>query len=455
MVLRKLKMSEDQKSQIRQVLNISLGENDLNFEANCDKLPTEFTLVFSNGDEKYIRATWNSECTDGIVNKILVTIIDATAEKELERFSTEQKTELRMMQELLNVSSEKASQFFSVSHNTLLENRFIVENRELGPHELNLLFVNAHTVKGSARTMGLLGVAEHMHRLEEKYSLIRSGEAQFEKELLLEDISDALKILDEYMKVNVEKLNRVQGVDRVLLDREVLHRQLANIKTILNSSPSRDMSNLLEKSMNELNDCLFEKLPQIFEEYKEITRKIAIDLDKVEPEFEFQIENLFLDSEMKTALDNSMIHILRNIVDHGVEETEDRLRKNKNPAAKIKISAMKLEKIIQITIEDDGRGLNLTRIRQKALSAEILPAEASNDEVAESIFHAGLSTSDHVTNISGRGVGMNAVRSFMESIGGTIGVLLGAPKEENSDFFHFQFNIELPILDHGELEEVS
>ena len=133
-----------------------------------------------------------------------------------------------------------------------------------------------------------------------------------------------------------------------------------------------------------------------------------------------------IDRNVLQVISDSLIHIIRNCVGHGIEGPEERAKLGKPSEGVITLSANNETDVVIIEISDDGRGLNYERIKAKALSNKIITAEQaeslSKDELSLLIFEPGFSTMDQVTAISGRGVGMDVVRKTMDTIGGTIRV---------------------------------
>ena len=130
--------------------------------------------------------------------------------------------------------------------------------------------------------------------------------------------------------------------------------------------------------------------------------------------------------EVAGTLRNVFTHLLRNSVDHGIEETEARLREGKPAAGRIVIDMALHPDTLQLRMADDGRGLNLERIRAKAVEAGLIePHHEHEDEaLAQLIFAPGFSTASAVTTVSGRGVGMDAVKAFVAAHGGDVALRL-------------------------------
>lgn len=152
-----------------------------------------------------------------------------------------------------------------------------------------------------------------------------------------------------------------------------------------------------------------------------------------------------MQNQISALLKNLFTHLLRNSMDHGLEPAADRLAAGKPAAGCIDIE-MKLDVGgLRIRLQDDGRGLALGRIRQRALEHGLLTAEAaqSDESVAQTIFQSGFSTAEQVTEVSGRGVGMDAVRGFLQREGGDVHIHL-RDGNVGADYRAFELVVTLP-----------
>ena len=133
-----------------------------------------------------------------------------------------------------------------------------------------------------------------------------------------------------------------------------------------------------------------------------------------------------IDREMIQAIRDPLTHIVRNAIDHGIETADERVRVGKKPGGILTVTAQQSGNQVSITIADDGRGIDVDRLIQKAIASNIVaPAKAaalSAEAAVNLIFAPGLSTAHTVTEISGRGVGMDVVRANVERLGGAIGI---------------------------------
>jgi two-component system chemotaxis sensor kinase CheA len=134
-----------------------------------------------------------------------------------------------------------------------------------------------------------------------------------------------------------------------------------------------------------------------------------------------------IDRNVLQVISDSLIHLIRNCVGHGIEKSEERVKLGKSPEGNVWLGARMETDAVVIDIRDDGKGLNFTKIKEKAISRGLISAEdgekMSDNDLSMLIFEPGFSTMDQVTAISGRGVGMDVVKKTLDSIGGSIKVL--------------------------------
>ena len=163
----------------------------------------------------------------------------------------------------------------------------------------------------------------------------------------------------------------------------------------------------------------------LFERFRRVVRDLTVDSGK-EVTLELQGEATELDKRMIDELSDPLIHMVRNAVDHGLESPEARERAGKPRAGRVTLAAAHRGNRVVVTVADDGKGLPVDRIREKVAARGLLPeaeaARLSTAEVIPYIFHPGLSTAEAVTNISGRGVGMDIVKDRIEQLNGTVAV---------------------------------
>ncbi len=164
-------------------------------------------------------------------------------------------------------------------------------------------------------------------------------------------------------------------------------------------------------------------LSYVFSTFPRLVRDIAKKEGK-EVEFSIYGGEIELDRAVIDEIVEPIVHILRNAVSHGIEPPEEREKKGKSRKGRITLSAVKEKDIVVISVEDDGRGIDLERVKEIAVKKGLIPREKADslkrEEILDLLFLPGFSTASEVTEVSGRGVGLDAVKSMIESLGGLI-----------------------------------
>ncbi|HEY6661394.1 MAG TPA: chemotaxis protein CheA [Sphingomicrobium sp.] len=229
------------------------------------------------------------------------------------------------------------------------------------------------------------------------------------------------------IRLSVELLDRVMStVSDMVLARNELARRLRVSETEVSvdgaferlSAIIAEMRDAITRTRMQRIENLFVALPRMVRDLSaELGKQVLIDIDGGDVE---------LDREMIEMIRDPLTHIIRNAVDHGIETPAERLKAGKREIGIVAVSARQSGNQILIDIQDDGRGIDGKRLVEKAVSSGVIDkadaAQLSPREQLALIFEAGLSTAKQVTSISGRGVGMDVVRSNVERIGGVVEV---------------------------------
>lgn len=183
----------------------------------------------------------------------------------------------------------------------------------------------------------------------------------------------------------------------------------------------------------------------VFQKMARLVRDLSRKAEK-KINFVTKGEETELDRNIVDKIADPLVHMVRNSVDHGIESKEERTKSEKNPDGRIELRAFHQAGNIVIEIEDDGKGLNKERILKKAIENGIVDAgqQLSDEEIYKLIFHAGLSTAEKITSISGRGVGMDVVKKNVESLHGKIEISSTVGK---GTIFTIRLPLTLAIID--------
>jgi len=229
------------------------------------------------------------------------------------------------------------------------------------------------------------------------------------------------------IRLSVELLDRVMsGVSDMVLARNELARRLREASGDVEvdgaferlSGIIAEMRDAITRTRMQRIENLFVALPRMVRDLStELGKQVLVDIDGGDVE---------LDREMIEMIRDPLTHIIRNAVDHGIEKPAERLKSGKREIGLLSVSARQSGNQILIEIADDGKGIDGARLVEKALANGVIEREAAQRltkaEQLALIFEAGLSTAKEVTAISGRGVGMDVVRSNVERIGGVVEV---------------------------------
>lgn len=230
---------------------------------------------------------------------------------------------------------------------------------------------------------------------------------------------------DRYIRVRADRLDAVinllgelviAGAGATMHARE--SRQINLLEANLH------MNGLIEEIRNGTLGLRMVPVGETFSRFRRVVRDTASSLGK-EVNFEIVGGDTELDKSMVEKIADPLMHLVRNSLDHGLEPPQERLAAGKPAAGKLVLSAQHETGAILIRIEDDGRGINRERVLQRAWNRGLLEQGVvpGDDAINMLIFEPGFSTAEQVTNLSGRGVGMDVVRRNIESLRGTIRLL--------------------------------
>ncbi len=229
------------------------------------------------------------------------------------------------------------------------------------------------------------------------------------------------------IRLPVDLLDRVMsGVsDMVLARNDLAHRlrQAGTQPTI--DGPFERLTTILADVRDAITRMRMQRIETLFSALPRLVRDLSADLGK-QVMVDLEGGDVELDREMIETIRDPITHIIRNAIDHGMETPSERLANGKREIALLSISARQSGNTISIVLSDDGRGLDETRILEKAIATGLVPeskrAEMSREKILQLIFEPGFSTAEAVSNVSGRGVGLDVVRENLEKVGGSIKV---------------------------------
>ncbi len=229
------------------------------------------------------------------------------------------------------------------------------------------------------------------------------------------------------VRVDVEDIDNLMNlVEGMVTSRVRLRRAIERGESLAVLDDELDE---LEDITGELQDTVMDirlvPLSSVTNRLPRVVRDISREQDK-QVEFETTGGDVEIDRSILNDIGDPLVHLVRNAVDHGIEPPEERETAGKDPEGSIELRARRERDEVVIEIEDDGRGLDVDRIRRSAAEEGVADeqelAEMDDDEVYDLIFHSGFSTTETVTDVSGRGVGMDVVATTVSDLDGSVDV---------------------------------
>lgn len=325
---------------------------------------------------------------------LTVVVRDITAEVTRERLEAENREMLAIIDKL---STDRTGfiEFFEEADG--LVEGLKSEHRK----DWNVVKRRLHTLKGNCAIFGLDRVATICHHLE----TVIAEEGELPADAQWTQLFGAWAIV----RGNLRRLlaENESGIELSIDQYQTL------LMGILNGESKQSLVPMLASWQLEPTERRLSRLA-------EQAKRLAIRLGKGTIEVETRDNNLRIDSEHWAKFWSTLVHVIRNAIDHGLETEEDRSATGKTPAGKLILSTELVDSRFIVSISDDGRGLNWNKLRELA-SAQGLPAETET-HLINALFQDGLSTAEAVTDVSGRGVGLSAVKSACDEMLGCVHV---------------------------------
>ncbi|WP_421594280.1 chemotaxis protein CheA [Shinella sp. M27] len=251
------------------------------------------------------------------------------------------------------------------------------------------------------------------------------------------------------IRVDLDRVDRlINLVGELVINQAMLSQSV--IENDANGTSSINMGlEELQQLTREIQDSVMairaQPVKPVFQRMARTVREIA-DITGKSVRLITEGENTEVDKTVIDKLAEPLTHMIRNAVDHGLEMPEKREALGKNPEGTVRLTAKHRSGRIVIELADDGAGINREKVRQKAIDNDLIAADAnlSDEEIDNLIFHAGFSTADKVSDLSGRGVGMDVVKRSIQALGGRISI---SSKPGQGSVFTMSLPLTLAVLD--------
>lgn len=249
------------------------------------------------------------------------------------------------------------------------------------------------------------------------------------------------------IRVNIERLDVLMNLfEELVIDRGRLQSISEDLRNAELDETVERMSRITGDLQNIILNMRMVPVETVFNRFPRMVRQLARDLNK-----KINLEVIGAETELdRTVIDeigDPLVHLIRNSLDHGIESPEVRKSKGKPEEGTVVLRAYHSGNHVFIEIEDDGAGINQEKVLKKAISRGIVSEEVAltltDKQVAELILSSGFSTADVISDVSGRGVGLDVVKTTIESLGGTIEI---SSTEGKGSLFSIQLPLTLSII---------
>ena len=287
-------------------------------------------------------------------------------------------------------------------------------------NNLEKLTRDIHTFKGLFLQVALKKVAKTLNELEDLlFVMINTYDMPEKNKIETIATTEAIsKCYETYIK---EKMNIDNSIGKVLDTKKGIYTNRNDFDDIINYLLSHKGKELTEDCIDKVKSLMYKPLYKLLEVYIDYTQSLAAEIEKEIFPLKIYSDDVLVDQEKLMPLIQSLSHIFKNAIVHGIEEPYKRESVGKDTKGIIQCDIRLLtESQVRITISDDGEGIDTEKLLQKAQALELNIEEYSNPNYL--IFHHSLSTHDEVNLQSGRGVGLSAVKEELEKINGTIEV---------------------------------
>lgn len=261
--------------------------------------------------------------------------------------------------------------------------------------------------------------------------------------------------LENLLRVDAERIDAVLNlVGELIIAKSMLHQTVAEFDKRFPKDPLKmrfaDAMAFQARVLNDLQKSVMKirmvPVEHLFRRFPRVVRDVAKSCGK-DVNLVVTGQDTDLDKSILDMLAEPLAHLVRNSVDHGIESPEERLQAGKSAQGTVKLAAYHQGNQIVIEVSDDGRGIDRNRLVAKAIEKEIITqavaGEMTEEEALQLIFHPGLSTAEQVTSISGRGVGMDVVKSVLDRLKGNISI---RTEETRGTTFYLRVPLTLAII---------
>jgi two-component system chemotaxis sensor kinase CheA len=378
-------------------------------------LPAEIRI-----GEKYIQTEYKV-IPNQAGKSVMMILTDITEKKALELRNAEEKSNIKLIIRAISSKSE-IKQAVQDLHDFVERDVLLLMDSSQNPKSaLQHIFRIIHTMKGDFSLNSLHHTSAGLHRLEDALSLMLKKAETISMEEIREFVGgiDCNQLLEQDIVTISEALGK-----QYFEDDDTYSVSKQRIMEIEHKIPAVFPEEEQDAILRLVRSLFYTNMKDIIRDYNDYIQTLAERFGKAISPIKISGEDVYIDRDRYFPYIKSLVHVFRNMVDHGIEDPEEREGAGKPEAGEISCELVKLEDRFILSLIDDGKGINAEIIKKKALEKGIYSPEEidrlGREQILGTIFLDDFSTKDLVDLYSGRGVGMAAVRAEIEEIGGQI-----------------------------------
>ncbi len=436
-----LAASESQSSDLEKWLGVVFEKfEEIPFKQLVELCPVQ---EFVNSRRKLLKCNWLPVASEEkVLEKLLVVIEDITQQRAMEENMKEIKkahdTNLELISQVINLTPDEVTAFVYDTSSMLSDAQSLVKSNNRDREFLNAIFRTFHTIKGTSGHFQFKSLQDLAHSIEDQLRQYRDGESISIDETAIgminesindvkgyinriEDLRAKLGKKDETIKTKAERM-----APSVMVELEEIDRLNLSMQQIIEKGRRANYDPYFTQQIADIALDL-KKLRQIKLSFFAASFQSLIDntCKNVNKQVDLKIgTDINIDVDIIRKLHNSIIHLINNAIDHGIETVEIRTAANKRVNGLLILSGKVIDNYLEISLEDDGAGINEQVVRNKLIkTGRFTPEQVENissKELYTFLFEPGFTTKEQATIISGRGVGMDIVKKAVEELKGTV-----------------------------------
>ena len=351
-----------------------------------------------------------------------------------------------------DIEDEKFEDSFTVLYSSKLSSdeveKIVMEVSEIEKVEISIFDISKATISKSENIESIKSMDDNETQFEEltkNINLENKSDTKNDSNQDKQAEGDAASKKNKTGKTVRVDIDRLDNLMNLVSELIIVKTRLEDDEISSNQQNMNDAVEYLERITTSLHDAVTKvrmvPVERVFNRFPRMVRDLSKDLNK-EIELFMSGEETEVDRTVIDEIGDPLIHLLRNSIDHGIEIPEVRLEKGKKEKGRVNLNAYPDGNTVVIEVSDDGAGINVDKVKQKAIDKGLITAEQAREmdanKAAELIFAPGFSTADKVSDISGRGVGLDVVLTKIEALGGNVEI--ETEKDKGSRFI-----IRLPL----------